>query len=148
MDVDARMDYWIKGIPYVWIPNKKNVNACQRYYLLSNDTALFAFDHQGNSFSINRKAIKRETSPGTTFSPFRFDFGEKNNVRNYFLAWTKPISKIKHEIRIEGKPTTVHKRVSVVRAKIILKNVVYKNIEILKHTDKYPVMLIELDESN
>ncbi len=145
MDIDNLIDYWLKGIPYVWIPNK-DVNACQRYYLLSKNTALFSFDNRGNSFTLNRKAIKRETVPGLTFSFFKFTSEQCKTVRNYFLIWTHSIASIKHEIRIEGKPTTIRKRISTTKANVILGNVVYKKIEILKHPSKYSVMLVELDE--
>lgn len=145
MDIDNRIDFWLKGIPYVWVPND-NINKCRRYYLLSDDTALFTFDKHGNSFTVNRKAIRHETSSGLTFSPFKFRLDEYNTARKYFLVWVKHISSVTHEIRIEGKITTSRKRVSTTRPKIMLDGVLYKKIEINKHSKSYAVMLIELDE--
>ncbi len=147
-DLDHIVDFWIKGVPYVWVPGK-TVASCKRYYLLSKDIAAFYYMKTGGVESINMSAANVELSPDVLLAMFSFeDFneGKCRMIRNHFLVWHKPLSKITNEVRIEGNQVRTWKRSSLTTITVLYKKKQFKKFVLKEHPNKWRFSLVDVYE--
>lgn len=88
MDSDHIICFWIKELPYIWIPNK-NIDQCKRYYLVDQNT--FAVFNNQNEITNLTSLIKNLKNSSAELEDYSIIPIETNNkkcklVRNMFLV--------------------------------------------------------------
>lgn len=110
-DNDIKCSHWLYNRPYVWI-NNKNIEKCQRLYLVYNDDPVFIHTRKGYPMKlrkVNFSKINLEFSKIENLSmidlwsrPSRIN--ECKWVSNYFRVFIDTKSNLNdYDVRINGK---------------------------------------------
>lgn len=84
-DFDNTIGFWIKGVPYVWVPDNLIEN-CKRYYILDSKLSIAVFNEHNKIVDARSDRNKKsERSEKSAMSLFPFENKRCALVRNCFL---------------------------------------------------------------
>lgn len=101
-DFDSFVEFWITGMPYIWV-NNSDVKKCKRFYLSFSDIAIF---DKNNNVASSEYIKSKDIPKKETFCILPINKNENCKiVRNYFLCDVKlsPNNINNDNIRIDGK---------------------------------------------
>lgn len=86
-DFDLEVGFWIKDVPYLWVPSK-TLPECKRFYFISGIDVFSESTHEHALSKISDRIVKEEFK----FEDLEYSIlpikGNCSIVFNYFLVWT------------------------------------------------------------
>jgi hypothetical protein len=129
VDFDNEVQFWIKDIPYIWIP-RTSIYTSQRLYIFHPKDTIIVFDKNNKFYNLSRV-----NSDDNIECISMLPFSESCNfIRQYFQVY--PLSLINfsdHDIRIEGNPTDLKKNIITSENTLKIVSTLYKkNVKIYR----------------